>query len=288
MKPISDIISPLYERYDQETKTYYTHRDSGLYSVLIWTIRKIILLELNGYPVENITILLQSYLVNVCAYTLLFDKKDIQLDFSNVSDEDKKFFEEKMITSGWGLGDNVKDLNFELTNQVINKFFTPTQKVIDMYNSLLSTNNIDLNNTIFVWARDTDKSETHLPSVEEYLKVVNSIDKTGKEIVLQTDDYRVLENFKNSGEPIKVIKEIPISNSLDGFHNEMSRIYDEKFEKEFGINKEEYVLQMYCLSLFCKNAYKSILYPGNPTTYIPILKGSFDNCYLFKNNIQLF
>ena len=74
----------------------------------------------------------------------------------------------------------------------------------------------------------------------------------------------------------------------DDLTGEMPDLDEHVFENLYGISKKEYVVQMYCLSLFCKNCYKTILYPGNPTTYIPILKGSFENCYLFKNNVQLF
>jgi hypothetical protein len=45
---------------------------------------------------------------------------------------------------------------------------------------------------------------------------------------------------------------------------------------------------MVALSLISKNAGLSILYPGNPTTFIPLLKGSTDNCLLFKNGYNLF
>ena len=68
----------------------------------------------------------------------------------------------------------------------------------------------------------------------------------------------------------------------------MSEIGNEDFRSKYKITKDEYLLQMYCLSLIAKNSYKSILYPGNPTTYVPMIKGSFDDCYLFKDNNELF
>ena len=283
---LSNILSnSYYELYSQETKTYTSKKDSGLYSIFNWIVRKIALLEMNGFPVEDLNI---DY-YNQEIYNLLFEKKEGNIDLSDISDEEKIFFEEKLDTTGWGLGDDVKLLNFKITNKIINKFFNPSKLVLECYDKIIESNNIDLNNTIFVWARSTDKGgETRIPSVEEYLKVINSINLSNKEILLQTDDYRVLNNFKGCNLNLKTIKEIPISQTLKGFHIEMSEIGNEAFRSKYKRTKDEYLLQMYCLSLIAKNSYKSILYPGNPTTYVPMIKGSFDDCYLFKDDNELF
>jgi len=283
---LSNILSnSYYELYSQETKTYTSKKDSGLYSIFNWIVRKIALLEMNGFPVEDLNI---DY-YNQEIYNLLFEKKEGNIDLSDISDEEKIFFEEKLDTTGWGLGDDVKLLNFKITNKIINKFFNPSKLVLECYDKIIESNNIDLNNTIFVWARSTDKGgETRIPSVEEYLKVINSINLSNKEILLQTDDYRVLNNFKGCNLNLKTIKEIPTSETLRGFHIEMSEIGNEAFRSKYKITKDEYLLQMYCLSLIAKNSYKSILYPGNPTTYVPMIKGSFDDCYLFKDDNELF
>ena len=283
---ISKILSHHhYELYSQETKTYSSKKDSGIYSIFNFIIRKIALLEMNGFPVENLNIDYHNQEI----YNLLFEKKEGNIDLSDISDEEKIFFEEKLDTTGWGLGDDVKLLNFKITNKVINKFFNPSKLVLECYDKIIESNNIDLNNTIFVWARSTDKcGETRIPSVEEYLKIINSINSSNKEILLQTDDYRVLNNFKGYNLNLKTIKEIPTSETLRGFHIEMSEIGNEDFRSKYKITKDEYLLQMYCLSLIAKNSYKSILYPGNPTTYVPMIKGSFDDCYLFKDDNKLF
>lgn len=283
---LSNILSnSYYELYSQETKTYTSKKDSGLYSIFNWIVRKIALLEMNGFPVEDLNIDYHNQEI----YNLLFEKKEGNIDLSDISDEEKIFFEEKLDTTGWGLGEDVKLLNFKITNKIINKFFNPSKLVLECYDKLIESNNIDLNNTIFVWARSTDKSgETKIPSVEKYLKIINSINSSNKEILLQTDDYRVLSDFKGCNLNLKTIKEIPISQTLKGFHIEMSETGNDLFRSKYKITKDEYLLQMYCLSLIAKNSYKSILYPGNPTTYVPMIKGSFDDCYLFKDDNELF
>jgi hypothetical protein len=286
---LSDILSLNYESYNEETKSYEIKRDAGLYATLIWSIRKIALLELNGYKVDSVKLTLEEYNGEE-AFDLFFEKNNNQIDYSNISSEDKSYFEQYLITSNFGLGiDDVKHLNFNITNQIIDKFFTPKESIISYYNNLISLNNIDLNNTVFVWARSTDKvGESKIPDVSAYIDILNMLNLEGKEILIQTDDYRVLNDFKNSNLKFKTISQIPMSNNLVGFHNELKDISDDKFISMYNITKKEYLIQMYCLSLIGRDSYKTILYPGNPTTYIPIIKKSFDNCYLFKDNTQLF
>ena len=286
---LSNILSLNYESYNQETKEYQSKRDAGLYANLVWVIRKIALLELNGYKVESFKLILDEYNGEE-AFDLFFEKNDNQIDYSNISNEDKSYFEQDLITSAFGLGtDDVKHLNFNITNQIIDKFFNPKESIISYYNNLLSSNNIDINNTVFVWARSTDKAgESKIPDTSDYISILNTLNLEGKEILIQTDDYRVLNDFKNSNLKFKTISQIPMSNNLIGFHNELKDIRDDKFISTYNISKQEYLIQMYCLSLIGRDSYKTILYPGNPTTYIPIIKKSFDNCYLFKDNTQLF
>jgi hypothetical protein len=286
---LSNILSLNYESYNQETKSYQFKRDAGLYANLVWVIRKIALLELNGYKVESVELILDEYNGEE-AFDLFFEKNNNQIDYSNISDKDKSYFEQYLITSAFGLGiDDVKHLNFNITNQVIDKFFTPKESIVSYYNNLMHSNNIDINNTVFVWARSTDKSgESRIPDTSAYIGILNTLNLDGKEILIQTDDYRVLNDFKSSNLKFKTIPQIPMSNNLIGFHNELKDIRDDKFISTYNITKQEYLIQMYCLSLIGRDSYKTILYPGNPTTYIPIIKKSFDNCYLFKDNAQLF
>jgi len=286
---LSNILSLNYESYNQETKSYQFKRDAGLYANLVWVIRKIALLELNGYKVESVELILDEYNGEE-AFDLFFEKNNNQIDYSNISDKDKSYFEQYLITSAFGLGiDDVKHLNFNITNQVIDKFFTPKESIVSYYNNLMYSNNIDINNTVFVWARSTDKSgESRIPDTSAYIGILNTLNLEGKEILIQTDDYRVLNDFKGSNLKFKTIPQIPMSNNLIGFHNELKDIRDDKFISTYNITKQEYLIQMYCLSLIGRDSYKTILYPGNPTTYIPIIKKSFDNCYLFKDNAQLF
>jgi hypothetical protein len=100
---LSNILSLNYESYNQETKSYHFKRDAGLYANLVWVIRKIALLELNGYKVESVELILDEYNGEE-AFDLFFEKNDNQIDYSNISDKDKSYFEQYLITSAFGLG----------------------------------------------------------------------------------------------------------------------------------------------------------------------------------------
>lgn len=65
-------------------------------------------------------------------------------------------------------------------------------------------------------------------------------------------------------------------------------ISEEDFYKDFGMNKINYIIQMYSVAMIAKNSLKTILYPGNPTTFVPMMRGSFDGCIMFKDNKNTF
>ena len=68
---LSNILSnSYYELYSQETKTYTSKKDSGLYSIFNWIVRKIALLEMNGFPVEDLNIDYHNQEI----YNLLYNK----------------------------------------------------------------------------------------------------------------------------------------------------------------------------------------------------------------------
>jgi hypothetical protein len=285
-----NLLNPHWDQYDEETKTFQLKRDGGLFALLNDAILKTILLELNNFKVERIKIVGGTYIRNFDLFPELFETKEQEINFSHLSDETKENFLKNCNTSFTGISNNPKSLDFNITNQIISKFFNPSEHVVDWYRKFLLYLNVDLKNLIFIWARKTDKvSETSVPDVWEYKKILDRVDKKNKKILLQTDDITVLNEFKNS--QIQFITLPHIKTNTDGkrpFHVNLCDIPDKEFEKENGITKIEHLRQMVALSLISKNAGLSILYPGNPTTFIPLLKGSTDNCLLFKNGYNLF
>jgi hypothetical protein len=289
MKP-ENFLSKRFDAYDSDTKTYHTIRDAGLYANLCWIVRKVCLLEMWGYKVENINFILHEYIPRVSAYNFLFFKSEIQTSLENLSDDEKLNFYNQSESSYVGFGNDLRQLNFQITNPIISKFFNPSKEVMTWYNRFISQIGGNVNDIIFIWARRTDKvSESKLPDVKNYLDVLSTIDTNNKKIVVQTDDISVLKNFEKNGLKFYTFKEIPLPKiPHTPFHINLNGMSEEMFLKNYRINKVDYLRQMLALSIVGKNAYKTILYPGNPSTYIPLLKGTLQDCLLFKDDLNLF
>ncbi len=286
----TDFLSPYYDFYNAETKLYTNKRGAGLYAVLNWMVRAICLLELKGDKVEKVEMFLNEYASNVELFNTLFDISSQELKLPELTESQKMDFLKISEYSNTGLSENPKHLNLEITNQIISKFFNPKQEVLDWYNIFINHIGCDVNDIIFIWARRTDKSsESKIPSVDEYLRMLSTINFENKKVLIQTDDHSVLEEFKTKNLSFYTLPQIPLPKDKDKpFHVDLWLVSDEDFKKIYGITKIDHLRQMVALSLIAKNAHKSIIYPGNPTTFIPLFKGSFDDCILYKDDINLF
>lgn len=86
---------------------------------------------------------------------------------------------------------NYRDLNFKEITPFIEKYFSPSQFVLEKMAYLKITNQIDLNNTCVIRFRGTDKqAETVQPSFEEVLKkaLALKIQNPTLRFAIQTDD----------------------------------------------------------------------------------------------------
>lgn len=269
--------------YIPDTQTYRLVRDSGLYANLCFAIYEIVRYTTQGEKIRNVELFLYEYENDRNFYPDLFINKGSNFSLDHISEEEKNNFLKDCKPSHFGLGQDFGKINFKITNAVIDSFFRPNDTIIRYYEMLKRNNNIDVNNTMFLWARRTDKVfESTIPKTETYLDVIKKKFRPGMTLLLQTDDLFVLEDFKKRRVKFRTLREIPISQSSKSFHTGLSTVSEENFKKVFGIDKKTHLIQILCLSLFGKDCSCSIIYPGNPTTYIPLTKGSFREIYLFK------
>lgn len=269
--------------YIPDTQTYRLVRDSGLYANLCFAIYEIVRYTTQGEKIRNVELFLYEYENDRNFYPDLFINKGSNFSLDHISEEEKNNFLKDCKPSHFGLGQDFGKINFKITNAVIDSFFRPNDTIIRYYEMLKRNNNIDVNNTMFLWARRTDKVfESTIPKTETYLDVIKKNFRSGMTLLLQTDDLFVLEDFKKRRVKFRTLREIPISQSSKSFHTGLSTVSEENFKKVFGIDKKTHLIQILCLSLFGKDCSCSIIYPGNPTTYIPLTKGSFREIYLFK------
>lgn len=272
--------------YNIETKTYRIKRPYGIFSNLTVSIYAIFSLEKNGYAVEDIEFILDEYINEVNIYDDLFEKQDkIKINLSLFPKERIEYFTSRCFPTVFGLSHEITKLDLEITNQIIEKFFLPNKKIKQMLNSVVEEKNLDLTNTVFIWARKTDKvQETRIPSVDDYLEILNTHGLTNKKLIIQTDDYSVLKEFESKNIEFSYLDKIPFSMDSRAFHGRLDQISDEMFYNKYQITKIEYISWMVVSSLIAKKCNYCVVYPGNPTTFIPMIKNTYENCFLFKDN----
>jgi len=274
--------------YNKITKTYSIDRPYGIFSNITVSIYAIFSLEISGYEVKNIKFILNEYIPGEDLYDELFEIRDFKINLENIESEKINLFKDKFYPTHYGLGFDIKNINFEISSQIYNKFFTPSKWVVEYINNILKSKNIEDLDFVFIWARKTDKTnETEIPSVEKYLEVLSTNNMIDKKIILQTDDNLVLNEFNEKIE-IDTLEDIPQSNDGWAFHGRLDMVSDDIFHSKYNMTKKEYIKKMIGVNLIATKSKFSILYPGNPTTTVTIAKGNFNNLFLFRDKNNLF
>lgn len=115
--------------------------------------------------------------------------------------------------------------DFEYYNQVIRRFFNPSDLVLERKKFLLNKYNINPEETISVLYRGTDKyTEVRLGSPQGFLSATHQIlNQTGaKKVLVQTDQTQVLEFFKQElGDIVVNFEETPSTSGKDAMNTVM-------------------------------------------------------------------
>lgn len=276
------------QTYDIETETYSINRDCGLFSNITIAMYGILKLYEQGLSVKHIKLMLNEYIDETTdLYNVLFTKNlnTLNLDaYSNTQIHHSLRYGEP---NPLGLGREKSHIILSLYNNIYNTYFQ-YNNVSDLVNNIVSKYSIDYENTVFIWARKTDKTyELVLPMLETYNNILlknNLLDHT---ILLQTDDSSIVDMASNQYKHIKVLYEMPFSQGNKGFHNHLSHILDETFINIYGYDKITYLKKMLAMTVIASKCKYYISYPGNLTTFVPILKNTFNNCFCFKNREEL-
>lgn len=284
------------QTYNNVTKTYRIERDCGIFSNLSVCIFGIFLLETENYKVENIEIIMREYFFDLDMYDILFEKNDLQINFDDIPKEELLFFKEHCYPTMCGLGlkgwdrvqSTIQNFNLKITNKIISKFFNPKQSVIEMYEKMKLQKNIVDGEYVFIWARKTDKvEESKVPDALAYYNELIENNLLDYRVFVQTDDPEVIKEFKDIDFNFEFFDDIPVTDRYS-FHRWISHIDDTTFIEKYGLSKIDYVLKMYCVVLFASKSKMSLIYPGNPTTFVPIVKNTFDGFILFRDDKNKF
>jgi len=165
-------------------------------------------------------------------------------------------------------------------------YFNFQETVINKANEIILSNNIDVDNTTFIWWRKGNKP-SEVTDYPTYAQIVPLLIE-GHTNILQTDDVSVLEEFK--GIPnLKTIDVLPVFNKdtyIDKvMHESSDEAYREKYNKEYCAH----VPDTFALAIVASRCKRFIGYPGHMSQLVCVLRRDFNKqAFIIKNNRELF
>jgi len=208
-------------------------------------------------------------------------EKDIYPDFHQIdSNQSLDFYTELELPDSnkcqFGL------YNFNVYNQIISRFFGPSNIVKERKDVLIEKYNIDFSKTISVLYRGTDKgTELTLASPQDYMTVVKNILKEHPDfrVLIQTDQTQVIQYFHNElGDKVFWFNETPSTST--------SRVIWSLME-DSGRDAIDWS-QWFDAALRCTSDCEyAINHTGNVGFWLNLYRGNTDNVYQFDENGQL-
>jgi hypothetical protein len=151
-------------------------------------------------------------------FFLHYDNSDIMFDNENITNS--------KTAMGFQFY-NYKNINYIEIIPFIRKYFSPSNKIINIQNELLFKYNINVDNCIGLYYRGTDKcKETRLDSFDSFynkaLEVISKNESTNKNLqfLVQTDSANFLNYMKSKSNNIICIEENCVSFNRKGLHYE--------------------------------------------------------------------
>src|SRR3972149_8895959 len=152
---------------------------------------------------------------------------------------------------------------------VVKKYFSPSEKVLDVKKALIKNYTIEPEKCIGVYYRETDKcTETVLASFSQFKDKLDKI-KTGEKIVLVTDSQQCREYFEREyGDDLICFKENKVSNANVGIHfaNSKSTNYNDMFNLFASL-----LIISGCKNILCGS--------GNGSLWIMLFRGNCEGIY---------
>jgi hypothetical protein len=273
--------------YNISDKTYYLKRHAGLFSNLTVCVYGILNFINLGFTPKNISLILTEYDNTYNFYNDLFKINKDVLDLSDFTREEIDYALRYSEPSHLGLGRAKNHVSFGILRRIIKKYYTISDSTKKIHKEILNKYNFDFDNTVFIWARKTDKPvETDVPTVDRYIQVIEENNLLNYNIILQTDDISVSNEF-NDKIKFNCLTELPFSENSKGFHVDLNFMLNKDFETKYNMSKIEYLQKLISLVIIASKCKYSIIYPGNLATVIPLVKGNFNNIFSFADSKNL-
>jgi len=171
---------------------------------------------------------------------------------------------------------NYKTLDYTNICKFVAKYFAPTKSIVDIRDILLRKYSIDVDNTLAIYYRGTDKKrETVLGTFETYYEKIDAIraKNVGLKLLIQTDTQQFKEYMNTKYDDILYIDENRVSSSDRGIHNETTP-------------SQNYIDAKYLLStvLILSRCKYIICSSGNVSIWIMLYRGNAKNVYQYYND----
>jgi hypothetical protein len=175
---------------------------------------------------------------------------------------------------------NYKKINYDLTNIFISKYFSFSDRVLDIKTQLLDKYNISTKNTISVFYRGGDKyRETNLPSYEDMdFKLKEIYNKyPDNEIIVQSDEQEFCDYISNRYKKVIVFEE---AKKLSKCNKSAVQYHTNAGEKV--INAQIFLAIMSIVS----QTQHIVLNSGNVGLFVCLFRGNADNVDQFYSPIN--
>lgn len=168
---------------------------------------------------------------------------------------------------------------FDVYNQIRDRFFNPSDIILERKNILINKYKFDPQKTISVLYRGTDKgTELRLGSPTEYLKVVKNIlkDNPNFKVLLQTDQTQVIQYFYDQlGDVLITFEETPSTTSNKVIWSLMEQSSRDSIDWS----------QWFDAALRCVADCKYLVnHTGNVAFFANLYRGNVDQVYQFNEN----
>jgi hypothetical protein len=168
------------------------------------------------------------------------------------------------------------DINYSILHPFIEKYFSPTQEIIDIENNLIKKYKINVIEYCAVYYRGTDKKEeTTIGSFYTYIDKMNELLNKDPNIkfIIQSDSKNFIDTIKLKFNNSISFDENVSSNSDKGIHNENTPNENYIIMKNF--------LAIICIMSKCKYI---ICSSGNCSIWMIHFRGNSNNIIQFLNN----
>ena len=173
-----------------------------------------------------------------------------------------------------------KELPLARLQVVARRFFWPSKLVLDTASNLMQQAGVDLENTLAVYVRGTDKSqEVALAPIEDYIAAIETLDKktsSKRDILVQTDQEQVLESMTaHFGERIRSFRSIPTTRGNIGIH-------DLDFANELKLSRERFSVELIAAIFLISQCAQVITTTSNVGLWISIYRGNATGLHQFS------